>query len=162
MNQIGTEIRFRTDKKCGPTDRRNGQTDEAKTISLRLRRGDNYPACSSTHHCPLIHCFCLLKFTPHLFGCGTSLSNKFLGLIIVACSLVYASKIKLTEVQVIIQVELSEKESREDFKLHLHKIIFTIVFINIICRYIAQGKKHMDTRIVTDVNTSHFQFQMQR
>ena len=46
MNQIwpiGTEIWFRTDKKCGrmdtQTDARNGQTDTAKTKSLRLPRG---------------------------------------------------------------------------------------------------------------------------
>ena len=35
MNQIcpiGTEIWFRTDKKCGWTDGRNGRTDDAKTI----------------------------------------------------------------------------------------------------------------------------------
>ena len=42
-NLIGTEIWFRTDKKCGRTDGRNGRTDgrtdDAKTISLRLRRG---------------------------------------------------------------------------------------------------------------------------
>ena len=33
--QIGTEIWFQTDKKCG-------RTDDAKTISLRLRRGKNW------------------------------------------------------------------------------------------------------------------------
>ena len=44
---MGTEIWFRTDKKCGRTDGQkdgrtewtDGRTDDAKTISLRLRRG---------------------------------------------------------------------------------------------------------------------------
>ena len=42
MNQIcqkDIEIWFRTDKKCGRTDGRTELTDDAKTISPRLRRG---------------------------------------------------------------------------------------------------------------------------
>ena len=35
----GTEIWFRTDKKCGQTDGMDRRTDDAKTISLRLCRG---------------------------------------------------------------------------------------------------------------------------
>ena len=42
MNQIwpiGTEIWFRTDKKCGRNRWTDARTDDAKTISLRLCRG---------------------------------------------------------------------------------------------------------------------------